>query len=108
MLIVFIKAYSKEPSGKERSEKKRGYTTENEPESGPEAHVGCRVNERESSRDNNSRRKIREEGEGGEVLDRASHLAGNNRRGGSRGHDKTHQNTLCEDDIAREMQKQRV
>lgn len=100
MLIVFIKAYSKEPSGKERSEEKRRYPAENEPESRPESHVSCRIDERESGRDDDGCSKIGEKGKRGEVLDRATEFACDDGSSCSCGHNKTHKDTLRKDGIA--------
>lgn len=81
---------------------------ENEQKCGPESHVRCRVDKRESSRNNDGSSEIRQEGEGSEILDRASHLTRNNRCSCCRGHDKTHEQSLRQNRIAGKMKNEDV
>jgi len=99
---------AKEPGGEERSKQERCDAGEDEQESRKESHVRCRIDKRESSRNDDRCRKIREESEGGEVLYGAAHFACDDRRCRRRGHDKTHEDALREDLVSRPMKEYRV
>jgi len=99
---------AKEPGGEERSEQERCDAGEDEQESRKERHIRRRVDQRKSSRNDDRRRKIREKGEGREVLDGTAHFACNNRCCRSCRHDKTHEYALRKDLISGPVQKGRV
>ena len=102
--LPFI-AYSEEPGGEERSEQERCDAGEDEQESRKKRHIRCGVDERESSRNDDSCGEVREESEGGEVLYGAAHFACDDRRCRRRGHDKTHEDALRKDLISGPMKE---
>ena len=75
---------------------------EDKGEGRPERFFCHRVDEREEGRNDESSSKIREKGEGGEVLDGASHLTGDDRCSSSGRHDKTEHQALRKVTVSRE------
>ena len=99
---------AEEPGGEERSEQERCDAGEDEQESRKERHIRCRIDKRESSRNDDCCSEVREESEGGEILYGAAHFACDDRCCRRRGHDKTHEDALREDLISRPMKEYRV
>lgn len=96
---------AEEPGGEERPEQERCNAGEDEQESRKKRHIRCGVDERESSRNDDSCGEVREESEGGEVLYGAAHFACDDRRCRRRGHDKTHEDALRKDLISGPMKE---
>ena len=105
--LPFIRE-AEEPGGEERSEEERSDAREDEQESRKESHVRCGVDERESSRNDDCRGEIREEGEGSEVLNGAAHFACDDGGCRRRGHDKTHEDSLRENLISGPIHERKV
>ena len=69
LLLAGFIDQSNYPSGEKWTQQKRSYAGKDEQESGPESHICRRIDQRKSGRYDNGSGKIREEGEGSEVLD---------------------------------------
>ena len=84
------------PSGKEREQQQRCYTTQDKPHLGQKRHLPVGMNQREERRHNNCRNYIAQQRKRRQVLYAAAQLAGNNRcRSGGR-HNKTNHQSLTD------------
>ena len=115
--MIIIIANTQQPSKQERTQKQRGYTTENERKSRPESsgkliieqgRLRVHVYQREKRRNDKRSSKITEQRERNQVLYGATQFAGDDRRCGGRGHDKTQEQALRKKFVIRECDDKRV